>query len=89
MTSLTQLSVPAASEDRSSDHRDHSIGAVTATIVDLPLRRPHFHATGTHAGQSLVVIELITSGRRCRLGGRRDAGRYCFLGGECVWFPSS
>jgi muconate/chloromuconate cycloisomerase len=84
MTSLTQPSVPAASEDRLLDHRDHSIGAVTATIVDLPLRRPHFHATGTHAGQSLVVIELLTSGGAVGWGEGGTPGGIAFWGGECV-----
>jgi muconate/chloromuconate cycloisomerase len=81
MASATQLS---ASEDRLPDHRDHVIGTVAATIVDLPLRRPHFHATGTHANQSLVVVELLTAGGAIGWGEGGTPGGTAFWGGECV-----
>ena len=84
MASATQLSLSASSEDRLPDHRDHAIGTVTATIVDLPLRRPHFHATGTHASQSLVVVELLTTGGAIGWGEGGTPGGTAFWGGECV-----
>ena len=84
MASATQLSLAVASEDRLPDHRDHAIGTVTATIVDLPLRRPHFHATGTHANQSLVVVELLTTGGAIGWGEGGTPGGTAFWGGECV-----
>lgn len=84
MASATQLSLAVASEDRLPDHRDHAIGTVTATIVDLPLRRPHFHATGTHASQSLVVVELLTTGGAIGWGEGGTPGGTAFWGGECV-----
>jgi muconate/chloromuconate cycloisomerase len=84
MTSVTQLSLTAASENRLPDHRDHTIAAVIATIVDLPLRRPHFHATGTHASQSLVIVELLTAGGGVGWGEGGTPGGTAFWGGECV-----
>ncbi|KFG88791.1 TfdD [Sphingobium herbicidovorans NBRC 16415] len=84
MTLVTELTPPAASAPPFSDHPDHVIAAVTATIVDLPLRRPHFHATGTHATQSLVMVELVTSGGAVGWGEGGTPGGTAFWGGECV-----
>jgi muconate/chloromuconate cycloisomerase len=84
MNSATQLSLSAASENRLPDHKDHTIRSVTATIVDLPLRRPHFHATGTHSNQSLVIIELLTAGGAVGWGEGGTPGGTAFWGGECV-----
>jgi muconate/chloromuconate cycloisomerase len=84
MDSVTQHSLPAASEDRLPDHRDHAIRSITTTIVDVPLRRPHFHATGTHANQSLVIVELLTAGGAVGWGEGGTPGGTAFWGGECV-----
>lgn len=84
MMTLRELSPLAVSEASVPDHPDHAIGAVTATIVDLPLRRPHFHATGTHANQALVIVELQTAGGAIGWGEGGTPGGTAFWGGECV-----
>jgi muconate/chloromuconate cycloisomerase len=84
MTSATELTFRTTSEALLPLHADHAIAGVSTTIVDIPLRRPHFHATGTHATQSLVVVELQTEGGAVGWGEGGTPGGTAFWGGECV-----
>lgn len=60
------------------------IDGVEAVILDLPLRRPHFHASGRHAGQDLVVITIRTRGGAIGIGEGGTPGGTAFWGGESV-----
>ncbi len=62
--------------------RDLAIERVESTIVDIPLRRKHFHASGTHAGQSLVIVKLVTKGGAIGYGEGGTPGGTAFWGGE-------
>ncbi|GIQ78267.1 chloromuconate cycloisomerase [Bradyrhizobium sp. RD5-C2] len=67
-----------------ADSKEYAIDRVEAVIVDLPLRRQHFHASGTHAGQSLVIV---TIGTKCGAVGIGEGGTpagTAFWGGESV-----
>lgn len=60
------------------------IDKVETTIVDLPLKRAHFHATGTHSTQSLVIVELRTRDGMVGYGEGGTPGGTPFWGGECA-----
>ncbi|HEV7436008.1 MAG TPA: muconate/chloromuconate family cycloisomerase [Pseudorhizobium sp.] len=65
------------------DRRRGIVDHVSATVVDLPLRRAHFHATGTHATQSVVIVELRTRDGLVGFGEGGTPGGTAFWGGEC------
>lgn len=58
------------------------IDLVETAIVDLPLKRSHFHASGTHATQSLVVVTLRTADGAVGHGEGGTPGGTAFWGGE-------
>lgn len=60
------------------------IDRISAYIVDLPLKRSHFHASGTHATQSLVIVELRTRDGLIAHGEGGTPGGTAFWGGECT-----
>ncbi|WP_205042027.1 muconate cycloisomerase family protein [Rhodoligotrophos defluvii] len=64
--------------------REDEIERIETAIVDVPLRRTHFHASGTHAGQSYVVVELRTRGGAVGIGEGVTPGGRAFWGGESV-----
>ncbi|MBO9378821.1 TfdD [Sphingomonas histidinilytica] len=64
--------------------REDAIDRVEAVIVDVPLRRQHFHASGTHAGQSLVIITVGTRSGAVGVGEGSTPAGTAFWGGECV-----
>lgn len=61
-----------------------AIRSVETVIVDVPLRKPHVHATGTHAGQSYVFVTLTTEGGAVGIGEGVTPGGGAFWGGESV-----
>lgn len=74
-----------AVEDQSTaDRKGSVIAAITTQIVDIPLQREHFHATGTHATQGLVVVRLETSDGQVVFAEGGTPGGTAFWGGESV-----
>lgn len=62
------------------DNIDH----IETTIVDVPLRKAHFHASGSHAGQSYVLVTLKTKSGAVGYGEGVTPGGGTFWGGESV-----
>ena len=67
-----------------SRSREDAIRSLDTVIVDVPLRRKHFHATGTHSGQSYVFVKLLTEGGAIGIGEGVTPGGGAFWGGESV-----
>lgn len=74
----------ATDEPITSSPKIGRIDAIETAIVDLPLKRAHFHASGTHATQSLVVVTLKTSDGAVGYGEGGTPGGTAFWGGECA-----
>jgi muconate cycloisomerase len=64
--------------------KEDTIRSVETVIADVPLRRKHFHATGTHSGQSYVFVTLTTKGGAVGIGEGVTPGGGAFWGGESV-----
>lgn len=64
--------------------KEDEIQGIDAVIVDVPLRRTHFHASGVHAGQSYVFVKLVTKGGAVGIGEGVTPGGGTFWGGESV-----
>ncbi|MBP8232015.1 muconate/chloromuconate family cycloisomerase [Rhizorhabdus sp.] len=74
----------ATEEPITSTQKTGRIDAIETVIVDLPLKRPHFHASGTHATQSLVIVTLRTADGAIGYGEGGTPGGTAFWGGECA-----
>ena len=48
--------------------KEDTIRSVETVIADVRLRRKHFHATGTHSGQSYVFVTLKTKSGAVGIG---------------------
>ncbi|WP_458836497.1 hypothetical protein [Rhizorhabdus wittichii] len=62
----------ATEEPITSTQKTGRIDAIETVIVDLPLKRPHFHASGTHARK---VLSLSRSAPPMELSVTAKAGR--------------
>lgn len=74
----------AIEEPITSSQKAGRIDAIETAIVDLPLKRAHFHASGTHATQSLVIVTLRTADGAIGHGEGGTPGGTAFWGGECA-----
>ncbi|NRG16216.1 muconate cycloisomerase family protein [Rhizobiales bacterium] len=74
----------APAPDLAGGSPEDVIDRIETTIVDVPLRRTHFHSSGTHGSQSYVVVQLFTKGGAVGLGEGVTPGGRAFWGGESV-----
>ncbi len=64
--------------------KEDAIRSIETVIVDVPLRRTHVHATGTHSSQSYVFVTLLTESGATGIGEGVTPGGGAFWGGESV-----
>ncbi|HXV24687.1 MAG TPA: muconate cycloisomerase family protein [Alphaproteobacteria bacterium] len=80
----------ASADDRScttpigAHSKEDTIRSLETVIVDVPLRRSHFHASGTHGEQSYVFVTLTTEAGAIGVGEGVTPGGSPFWGGESV-----
>ncbi len=67
-----------------SRSKEEVIRSLETVIADVPLLRPHVHASGTHAGQSYVFVTLTTEGGAVGVGEGVTPSGSPFWGGESV-----
>lgn len=60
-----------------------AIDSIETRIVDLPLKKVHNHSSGTHRGQSLVMVTLRTVSGAIGYGEGGTPAGTAFWGGEC------